>query len=188
MELLSAKSCLFSASVFKESISSFAQVLKRLGYRSTQLKSSAHILKALYLFLYRHGFGYHPDIADIWLSEIRSTLGNSWKNWRRILKLYKQYAVEGIILKGTRYTYRPDLLDTFPEWCRSAVQNFMDRLLKEFRSSSTARNYKFSCLRFCRFLLSNDINSFKEVTISHKEQIEVGQKRAARRKYNREAR
>lgn len=136
MELLSIKSCLFSASVFKESISSFAQVLKRLGYRSTQLKSSAHILKTLYLFLYCHGFEYHPDIADVWFSKIRSTLGNSWKNWRRILKLYKQYAVEGIIPKGTRYTYRLDLLDTFPEWYRSAVQNFMDKLLKEFRSSS----------------------------------------------------
>ncbi len=167
IELLSRKSCLFPASVFKESIPSFVQVLERLGYRSTQLKSSAHILRALYLFLYRHGFRYHPDIADIWFSEIRSELGNSWKNWRRILKLYKQYTEEGIILKGTRYTYRPDLLDTFPEWCRSAVQNFMDRLLKEFRRPSTARNYKFSCLRFCRFLLSNDINSFKEVTVSH---------------------
>lgn len=167
MESLSRNSCLLTASEFNKSILSFVQVLKKLGYRSTQLKSSAHILKALYLFLYRYDLGYHPDIADLWFSEIRNTLGNSWKNWRRILKLYKQYTEEGIILKGTRYTYRSDLLDTFPDWCRNAVKNFMDRLLQEFRSNSTARNYKFSCLRFCRFLLSNNINSFAEVTVAH---------------------
>ena len=43
----------------------------------------------------------------------------------------------------------------------------MDRLIREFRSHSTARNYKFSCLRFCRFLITNGINGFDKVTISH---------------------
>lgn len=131
------------------------------------MKSSSHILKALYLFLYRYGLGYHPEIAEIWFEEIKRTPGNSWKNWRRILRLFKQYTEEGIVLKGTRYTYRIDILDTFPEWCRIPVKSFMDRLIREFRSHSTARNYKFSCLRFCRFLITNGINGFDKVTISH---------------------
>lgn len=145
----------------------FETVLRDLGYGTTQLKSSSHILKALYLFLYRYGLGYHPEIAGIWFEEIRRTLGNSWKNWRRILRLFKQYTEEGIVLKGTRYTYRIDILDTFPEWCRIPVKSFMDRLIREFRSHSTARNYKFSCLRFCRFLITNGINGFDKVTIAH---------------------
>ena len=71
------------------------------------------------------------------------------------------------MLKGTRYTYRIDILDTFPEWCRIPVKSFMDRLIREFRTHSTARNYKFSCLRFCRFLITNGIKGFDEVNIEH---------------------
>lgn len=158
--------CILSCSEFKESIPVFVSALEKLRYRSTQLKSSRHILTALYLFLYRHDLGYHPDIADIWFWEIRNTLGNSWKNWRRILRLYKEYTEDGIIQKGTRYTYKADILETFPEWCRDPVINFMNRLIREFRSPSTARSYKFSCLRFCRFLLSKGINSFEDVNVT----------------------
>lgn len=167
LEQFRNKSSLFSACEFHERISAFETVLRDLGYGTTQLKSSSHILKALYLFLYRYGLGYHPEIAGIWFEEIRRTLGNSWKNWRRILRLFKQYTEEGIVFKGTRYTYRIDILDTFPEWCRIPVKSFMDRLIREFRSHSTARNYKFSCLRFCRFLITNGINGFDKVTIAH---------------------
>ena len=117
LEQFRNKSSLFSACEFHERISAFETVLRDLGYGTTQLKSSSHILKALYLFLYRYGLGYHPEIAGIWFEEIRRTLGNSWKNWRRILRLFKQYTEEGIVLKGTRYTYRIDILDIFPEWC-----------------------------------------------------------------------
>lgn len=130
------KAVFFSACEFHERISTFETVLRDLGYGTTQLKSSSHILKALYLFLYRYGLGYHPEIAGIWFEEIKRTLGNSWKNWRRILRLFKQYTEEGIVLR-------------------------------EFRSHSTARNYKFSCLRFCRFLITNGINGFDKVTIAH---------------------
>lgn len=106
LEQFRNKSSLFSACEFHKRISAFETVLRDLGYGTTQLKSSSHILKALYLFLYRYGLGYHPEIAEIWFEEIKRTLGNSWKNWRRILRLFKQYTEEGIVLKGTRYTYR----------------------------------------------------------------------------------
>lgn len=109
LEQFCNKSSLFSACEFHERISDFETVLRNLRYGTTQLKSSSHILKALYLFLYRYGLGYHPEIAGIWFEEIRRTLGNSWKNWRRILRLFKQYTEEGIVLKGTRYTYRVDI-------------------------------------------------------------------------------
>lgn len=167
LEQFSTKSIFLSASKFHDSIPAFISVLRDLGYGTTQLKSSGHILKALYLFLYRHGFGYHPEIAWIWFEEIKTTLGNSWKNWRRILQLFKQYTEQGIILKGSRYTYKVEILDTFPEWCRIPVKRFMDRLIREFRSPTTARNYKFSCLRFCRFLIANDLSGFEEVTMLH---------------------
>ena len=130
LEQFRNKSSLFSAHEFHERISAFETVLRNLGYGTTQLKSSLHILKALYLFLYRYGFSYHPEIAWIWLEEIRKTLGNSWKNWRRILQLFNQYTEKGIVLKGTRYTYRIDILDTFPEWCRIPIKSFMDRLIR----------------------------------------------------------
>ena len=75
LEQFRNKSSLFSACEFHERIPAFETVLRDLGYGTTQLKSSSHILKALYLFLYRYGFGYHPEIACIWFEEIRKTLG-----------------------------------------------------------------------------------------------------------------
>ena len=138
LEQFCNKSSLFSACEFHERISDFETVLRNLGYGTTQLKSSSHILKALYLFLYRYGLGYHPEIAGIWFEEIRRTLGNSWKNWRRILRLFKQYTEEGIVLKGTRYTYRVDipwyLPGMVPYSCKKLYGQVDPRIPESFHS------------------------------------------------------
>lgn len=42
------------------------------------------------------------------------------------------------MLKGTRYTYRIDILDTFPEWCRIPVKSFM--VFRRTRATGLYRN------------------------------------------------
>ena len=48
-----------------------------------------------------------------------------------------------------------------------SYKNFMARLIRGFRSHSTARNYKFSCRHFCRFLIAKGIKGFDKVNIAH---------------------
>ncbi len=156
-----------SAENFIASSSIFQNEIEGAKYQNTQIKSSGHILKALYLFLVRNGLDYTPEISCIWFDEIRPTLGKSWRHWRRILKLFELYSEHGRLFSGTRYTYRPESTETLPEWCRTAIHDFSNYLIRSFRTEQTARNYHFSCIRFCRFLTNEGIGRFSEVTLEH---------------------
>lgn len=152
---------------FRKKTVLFQDALKARGYQKTELHTAARLLKALYLFLYRYDFGYHPEVTWIWFAEIRITLGTSWKSWRRTLECFNQYMVNGDWCSGTRYTFQKDPLDALPEWCRTPIAGFMDRLLREFRSPGTAKSCKYGCIRFARFLLDHNIHTFADIKLEH---------------------
>ena len=152
---------------FRKKAVLFQDALKARGYQKTELHTAARLLKALYLFLYRYDFGYHPEVTWIWFAEIRITLGTSWKSWRRTLECFNQYMVNGDWRSGTRYTFQKDPLDALPEWCRTPIAGFMDRLLREFRSPGTTKACKYGCIRFARFLLDHNIHTFADIKLEH---------------------
>lgn len=115
LDALRDESRIFPPEEFMTAADEFRNILQEQGYRQTQLKSSSHILKAFYLFILRNDLGYHPEIAWIWFEEIRDTIGPSWKNWRRILKIFQQYTEDGCPVTDSRYVYKPDLIESFPE-------------------------------------------------------------------------
>lgn len=156
-----------SLSEFRKKAVLYQDTLKAQGYQDTELHIAARLLKALYLFLYQYDFQYHSEIAWIWFAEIRSTLGCSWKSWRRTLECFNQYMENGDWRSGTRYTFQQEPLDSLPEWCRTSILGFMDRLLREFRSSGTVRTYKYACIRFARFLLDRNIHTFADIKLEH---------------------
>lgn len=145
----------------------FQDALRAMGYRKTELHIAARLLKALYLFLFRYGYQYHPEISWIWFEEIQNSLGSSSRSWRRTLECFNQYVESGSWHSGTKYTFLPDPLDAYPEWCRIPIANFMERLCREFRSSGTVKSYKYGCIRFARFLLECNIHSFAEIKLQH---------------------
>lgn len=155
-------------SAFNNYADAFLESMKMQGYQHTPLKISAHVLKAFYLFLVRYELDYTPELSWIWFSEIQPLLGSSWKSWRRVLKSFEEYMKSGMLnSEGSRYTYKPDSIEMFPDWCKVPVQGFMDQLIRSFRCERTARNYKFSCLRFCRFLLNAGLTRFQDITLDH---------------------
>lgn len=156
----------FPADEFRESISPFKEVLIRHGYVGTTLYLANHALTVLYLFLDIHSLGFHPDIMWAWFSEIRKNLGPSWLHWRRVLKTYEDYTVYGDILPDSKYKYGASSFDLFPDWCRQAIDGFLNQKRREFRKSGTIRSYRYSCIRFCRFLLENGHQSFKQLSPS----------------------
>lgn len=154
----------FPSNEFLTAIDDFVELLRNKGYASTALHNARHTLTVVFLFLDRNGLGYHPEIARIWFSEIQPVIGISWRNWRRILMTFEQYSTDGDIQSDKRYTYKPDQLDSFPDWCKKTITGFLQQLIRGFRRETTTRSYKYSCMRFCTFLIKHGISSFDSVT------------------------
>ena len=159
----SVESMDFPADEFRETISPFKEVLSRHGYVGTTLHLANHALTVLYLFLDIHSLGFHPDIMWAWFSEIKKNLGHSWLHWRRVLKTYEDYTLYGDILPDSKYQYEPSSLDLLPDWCSQAINSFLNQKRREFREKGTVRSYRYSCIRFCRFLLEIGHDSFKNL-------------------------
>lgn len=151
----------FPADEYQETVEPFIETLQKHGYIGTTLYLARHSLTALYLFLDIHGLGYHPGIMWAWFSEVRKNLGSSWLHWRRILKSYEEYTVYGDIIPEGKYRYIPTSLELLPDWCRQAVELFLEQKRREFRSPGTIRTYQYPCIRFCRFLLGQGCDSFQ---------------------------
>lgn len=160
----SAESQNFPAIEFRESILPFKETLSRHGYVGTTLYVAKHALTVLYLFLDIHSLGFHPDIMWAWFSEVRKKLGHSWLHWRRVLTSYEDYTLYGDILPDPKYRYQVSSFELLPEWCRQAVDGFLNQKSREFRKKGTIRSYRYSCIRFCRFILENGHRSFEDLT------------------------
>lgn len=93
-------------------------------------------------------------------SEIRSILGNSWKYWRRILKCYEEYKVNGDILTNKKYRYEPSLLEGLPSWCHEPITAFLERKKREFRCPATIEKGQYPCIRFCQFAVGKNYRLF----------------------------
>lgn len=159
----SVESLDFPADEFWDTISPFKEVLNRHGYVGTTLYLADHALTVLYLFLDIHSLGFHPDIMWTWFSEIKKNLGHSWLHWRRVLKTYEDYTLYGDILPDSKYQYEASSFDLLPDWCSQAIDSFLNQKRREFREKGTVRSYRYSCIRFCRFLLENGHESFKNL-------------------------
>ncbi len=157
----SHKSLDFPAEEYRETVEPFIGTLQKHGYVGTTLYQARHSLTALYLFLDIHGLGYHPEIMWAWFSEIRKKLGSSWLHWRRILKSYEEYTIYGDIIPEGKYRYIPTSLELLPDWCRKAVESFLEQKRLEFRAPGTIRTYQYPCIRFCRFLIRQGCDSFQ---------------------------
>jgi len=154
----------FPANEYQETIEPFIKTLQKHGYVGTTLYLARHSLTALYLFMDIHKLGYHPEIMWVWFSEIRKGMGRSWLHWRRILKCYEEYTMLGDIMPDGKYRYAPSSLEMLPDWCRQAIESFLDQKKREFRTEGTVRAYQYSCIRFCRFLIGHGYDSFEPLS------------------------
>lgn len=162
----SAESLEFPADELKESILPFVEALKKHGYVGTTLKLARHALTALYLFLDINSVGFHPDIMWAWFAESKGTIGGSWRHWRRILKFFEEYTLSGDIRAEGKFQYEPGAFEMLPVWCRQPIDGFLEQKRRECREDGTIRSYRYSCIRFCRFLLLNRHESFDQLSLA----------------------
>lgn len=154
----------FSPDELIEAIEGFLSCVAEYGYGHTVLTCFRQALSVMYLFLDINGLGYHPEITDIWFSEIMPSLPRGWKMWRRTLSLFKEYTESADILPQKRFIYSPGVFDRLPEWCMEAINGFSEQLRRSFHEPMTLRNYSYSCSRLCFFLLKKGCRQFSELT------------------------
>lgn len=144
-------------------VQDFLKLLDDKGYSYTVKKYSKRALTALYLFLDKYDLRYTPLLAWKWFDSIKETCGESWKSWRRMIKLFEEYYHDHDIKDGTRYLYTSERLKKYPVWCQEAVKGFQDRLRREFKNPHTVYKVSFPCMRFCDFVLSRGLTSFSQL-------------------------
>jgi len=167
IEQLRPKSLSFPAHELYNSIDGFVCSLQKYGYVGNTIYLARHLLTALYLFLEIHKLGYAQEVARIWFAEVQDIIGCSWKHWRRVLSFYEEYSDKNDIIPGKKYRYKPGRLESLPQWCREPIISFQKQKLREFRSEETVKKYQYPCIRFCLYLIGQNISAFDNITIAN---------------------
>ncbi len=137
------------------------------GYSRSVLWAGDKVANLLILFLDMNGYGYNPETADTWFEGVRKHLGADSVAMKRALCLLGQYhegqgfELEQVVGHKTSRYY------TLPGWCREAGDRFMYNRRLEGLKDSSLDSYRAALYRFCSYLISEGINSFREISVSH---------------------
>lgn len=164
LESLRIQSQCFTSDDFLTSIEHFVAISEEKRYCSGFLRTARRCLLSLYLFLDINGFGYKPEISDLWLLKMKSQLDSQFVEWRRILEQYKKYFEEGDYNPGVVFSYQPDPIEDLPDWITNELLHFLSIKQKEGLSESSLKNYKAAVIRFSEFLIELGVIGFSEIT------------------------
>ena len=135
------------------------------GYSRSACSTARYTLYNLLLFLEMHGFGYHPEIAAVWMEHEKTFYkGSDRKQIRRILDLFALYTKEGDVVPQAVFLNKPLLCDALPDWCKDELGAFLRQKEKEGWETSTLCMYRSAVTRFCQFLVDKGILSFMEIS------------------------
>jgi len=134
---------------------------------NTIIKQAKRICKLLYLFFDMNSTGYSLELSLLWLSEIKPALGTGWKQARRTLMLFHQYATLGDIIPEKVCNYKDTSLSKLPQWCVDKVTEYLSLRRKEGLTKSSLDMCRSSCIRFCTFLVVQKMSSFHEIEAKH---------------------
>ena len=121
----------------------------------------------LIMFLEMNGYGYSPEIADVWFSAIKHCLGKAVSSIRRMLCLLSDYHRSSEVCVEKMYRSKAPAFDLLPEWCYRPAHSYVETKIKEGWEKSTLDMIRSSVSRFCRYLDSIGVRSFKELDVSH---------------------
>jgi len=120
--------------------------------------------KLHYIFLDMNGLVYNYARAVAWAEAVKEMFRTSWPTVRRAMRLFDDYAMNGVLIPGKSYTSKPSGFDFLPEWCKRPITEFVRQREKAKMTPSTIHMDLISCTRFCTFLAGEGIVSFKDLT------------------------
>ena len=153
---------------YKEVIS---KVHKENEYSKTIVTALNRTADLLIMFLEMNDYLYTPDVARIWLSEISDQLGTEVRTMNRALYLIADYHTNSKIDLGKMYRSKPSAFNSLPEWCRGLAGSYVETKICEGWENSTLNMIRSSINRFCRYLDSIGIRSFRELDATHVKQF-----------------
>lgn len=127
----------------------------------------------LILFLEMNGYAYNPDIARVWFEEIRLHFGKQADSYRRVLCMIADYYHTSSFSIESVYCVTPSRFYQLPAWCFAAADGYVETKIKEGWAQSTLDMIRSSITRFCFFLDSEGIRSFRELNASHIKKFHV---------------
>ena len=165
LEELNLESLDYPVEVYASSVEFFLEQFRDLGYSKSPREVSGYTLHNLLLFLDMHGFGYHPQIANIWLEhESAFHKVGVWRQIRRTLRMFEAFTKTGVIAPEDIFRERALLSDLLPVWCRKVISEYLVIKEKEGWEKSTLDMIRSSITRFCGFLVKSGISDFDEIT------------------------
>jgi len=161
---LISQSAVCTASEMLGTMEIFIEIYKANGYAQTAVKTTEHTLRALYLFLDINGLNYHPEISYVWFRRIIPIIGQCYRSWRRVLRIFEEYVTGNELFLDRKYSLKTNRMEKYPMWCRTAIVGYLDWLRRSFHSSATIRHNQYSVWSFCDYLLEQDANDFEVLT------------------------
>ena len=152
---------------YHDAIDGYVNCLKKHQYSKNIIAHAKRTCRLLYVFFDMHGTGYSLELSLLWLSELRPSLGSSWKQTRRVLMQFNQYATLGDIAPEKVYRYKDTALSRLPRWCVDKITEYLELRRKEGLARSSIDMCRSSCVRFCAFLIAQGVSSFHDIAASH---------------------
>lgn len=137
------------------------------GYSKNVTTLNNRAVDLLILFLETYGYSYSPAIAMMWFEEVRSSFGKQVASYRRVLCLVADYHHTRSFSLEKMYRTTPSKFYHLPEWCIAIAESYVETKKKEGWAQSTLNMIRSSITRFCLFLDSEGVRSFKELNTGH---------------------
>lgn len=148
-----------------DSVLEFYERMNNARYSKTVLMSTKHTLNLMYIFLDMHQLKLSKKLMWHWFDTVKPLLKSNWKQARRSLYQFWIFTVFGEFV--TEVTGDPSYVNSLqklPEWQSIPLKEYLNLLKREGWKKSTITMQRSSNIRFCKFLASQDIKCFNEVT------------------------
>lgn len=159
------ESSIFPPEEFYQSIPHFKERLVASGYSKSFTDLAPYHLTLLFIFLDREKLGYDRMIVERWFGCVGERLfGSGVYLARRTYEMYDDYTREGDVLPGHRWKHGMNSYDLLPSWCREELGAFIEQKKKEGWDKNTIDMYLQCNIRFCQFMISENMNCFDSLT------------------------
>lgn len=164
-----------SETVGTETLRRYKDLLEEIhrdnGYSNTMVTAYRSAAELLILFLEMNDYRYNPEISMLWFSDTKQFLGTQADIYRRSLCLIADFHKTGCFPIEKMYLERLSAFSQLPEWCREPADRYVDLKEKEGWAKSTLDMIRSSICRFCSYLDSAGIRSFRTLTAEHIKQF-----------------
>ena len=146
-------------------IEGFLLEMKSTRYSDTVLKSSRHTLVLLYIFRNMYDRPLDEEAVWQWFDYASGKFGTGWKQYRRSLSQFLLFTRTGKLTTFvTGLPYKNLFKDTLSDSLKAPLEGFLLLKKREKMAKSTCGMYRSSIARLVRFMCSQGIESYRDIT------------------------